>query len=108
MLVELSVTLESSFVLPPWGTKEEKSPIHFLSIRGPGSICCRVFSHLFYCMSLLDPSVRQKQIFMQAPQVHFVKVVLFRFDDEWMTGHELGQELWITELVFSELALGKV
>lgn len=45
---------------------------------------------------------------MQAPQVHFVKVVLFRLDDEWMMGHELSRELWITELVLSERALGKV
>ncbi len=45
---------------------------------------------------------------MQAPPVHFVKVVLFSFDDEWVRGCKLGQELWITELVYCEQALGKV
>lgn len=33
---------------------------------------------------------------------------LFSFDEEWMSGLELGQELWITALVFSVQALGKV
>lgn len=45
---------------------------------------------------------------MQAPEMHFVKVLLFSFDDEWMSGRVLGQELWITEPVDSEQALGKV
>lgn len=40
--------------------------------------------------------------------MHFVKVVLFSLDDEWIRGCELGQELWITEPVYSEQALGKV
>jgi len=58
-------------------------------------------SLLAYCLSRTD----ETHIFMPAAQVHFVTVVLLSFDDEWMMGGELGLELWITELVFSEQAL---
>lgn len=53
-------------------------------------------------------SVAHIQIVMKTPRMHSVKVVMFSSDDRWMRGCELGQELWITEPVCSEQALGKV
>lgn len=43
---------------------------------------------------------------MQQPRVPFIKAVLFSPVDEWMRGHELVQEPWITVL-FLKQALGK-
>lgn len=40
--------------------------------------------------------------------MHFVKVPLFSFDDEWIGGSRVGGELWITEPVGSEPTLGEV
>lgn len=60
------------------------------------------------CRHQIFLSVRYTQVVAQALQMHFVKVLLFSFDDEWVMGFERGQEPWITKPVYSEVAVGKV
>lgn len=81
--------------------------------KGQGYIVQGSRSHLPHCLPLLNLLKCQPETDIHAgttPHLRFarVRVGLFSFDEEWMSGRELGQELWITALVFSVQTLGKV